>query len=295
MTDTLFHPARVALLLLCGLSATGTRAQDGGCSITLLSDSSTLGQSWCLDPPVATIEPIVWLVEGTGVQVHYLPAGVTAVLSNDTLTVSGTITTEGLHDPEVTTSEGCMAGYWLMDMSLIVDPEFSCEVEGDGVILRWPGMNSLMEYGEEIYVSCSAADGSFDLRTLFLPCPDSLLWSGLPTDTELTFTLWGNGMPYCFPGFHNSTCTIISTGVMDHADGDPVVRAVPNGGLLELSAPVELRDVRIYDLLGGLVASHAVNARTATLPIASLAPGAFILRVVGVDGRVSAQRFIQDR
>ena len=271
------------------------RTSEGDCSITLLSDESTLGQAWCLETPVATIEPILWLVEGTGVQVDYLPAGVTAVLSNDTLTVSGTITEEGIHFAQITTNEGCTSVNMYMGMSVIVDPEFSCEVEGQDIILHWPGMNSLMEYGDEIFLDCSTPDGFFDLQVLFLPCPDSLVWSGLPVNTELTFGLHGSGLPYCFPGSYTSTCTIISTDVVDHEQDDLVVRAVQRGETLELIAPVSLSDVRIYDMLGGLVASQSVNARTANIPITSLTSGAFLLRVVGADGRVSVQRFIKER
>ncbi len=127
---------RTLTLLVSGLLASGILAQGGGCSITLLSDSSTLYQNWCLDPPVAEIGPVVFLVEGTGVQVANLPAGVSAVLSNDTLTISGTITQEGLHAVQVTTSEGCSSAYFLLDMSLIVDPQFSCGVSGSDVILH---------------------------------------------------------------------------------------------------------------------------------------------------------------
>jgi|JI10StandDraft_1071094.scaffolds.fasta_scaffold17803_8 hypothetical protein len=271
------------------------RTSEGDCSITLLSDESTLGQAWCLETPVATIEPILWLVEGTGVQVDYLPAGVTAVLSNDTLTVSGTITEEGIHFAQITTNEGCTSVNMYMGMSVIVDPEFSCEVEGQDIILHWPGMNSLMEYGDEIFLDCSTPDGFFDLQVLFLPCPDSLVWSGLPVNAELTFTLHGNGLPYCFPGFYTSTCTIISTDVVDHEQDDLVVRAVQRGETLELIAPVSLSDVRIYDMLGGLVASQSVNAHTVKIRITSLASGAFLLRTVGADGRVSVQRFVKDR
>lgn len=129
-------------------------AQGGGCSITLLSDPGTLGQTWCLDPPVATMEPVVWLVQGTGVQVDFLPPGVTAALSNDTLTISGTITNEGFTNAQVTTSEGCTSLNMALYMSVIVDPGFSCGVEGTEVILHWPGLNAPLEIGgEEIFLS----------------------------------------------------------------------------------------------------------------------------------------------
>jgi hypothetical protein len=74
-----------------------------------------------------------------------------------------------------------------------------------------------------------------------------------------------------------------------------VVRAVQRGETLELIAPVSLSDVRIYDMLGGLVASQSVNAHTVKIRITSLASGAFLLRTVGADGRVSVQRFVKDR
>jgi len=61
--------------------------------------------------------------------------------------------------------------------------------------------------------------------------------------------------------------------------------------LLRLSASSELREVRIYDMVGALVVSRVLNTRTASVPIASLAPGPFILQAVTADGRVSAQRF----
>ncbi|MCB9178006.1 MAG: T9SS type A sorting domain-containing protein [Flavobacteriales bacterium] len=284
---------RTLTLLVSGLLASGILAQGGGCSITLLSDSSTVRQFWCLDPPVATIEPVVFLVEGTGVQVTGLPQGVTAVLSNDTLTVSGTITTEGLHAPEVTTSEGCVYTYWLMDMSLVVDPEFSCSVVGEDVILHWPGMNAPLEWGDDMIILCTTDEGFFDVLTLFLPAPDSAVWSGLPTNTELHFGMTGNGAPYCFPGYFETSCTIITTGVNEHAQGDMQVRAVPHGEWLELSAPVALSEVRVYDMVGGLIAARKVNAFSASLPIASLATGVYLLHVVGADGRVSVQRFVK--
>lgn len=285
---------RTLTLLFSGLLASGMLAQGGGCSISLLSDSSTLDQSWCQDPPVATIEPVVFLVEGTGVQVTGLPQGVTAVLLNDTLTVSGTITTEGLHAPEVTTSEGCVYTYWLMDMSLIVDPEFSCTVLGEDVILHWPGMNAPLQWGDEMIILCTTDDGFVDVLTLFLPAPDSAVWSGLPTNTELHFGMTGNGAPYCFPGYFETSCTIITAGMGEELLSDRLVRALPRGDLLELSAPMVLSEVRIYDMVGGLFAARKVNAFTASLPIASLAPGVYLLHVVGADGRVSAQRFVKD-
>ncbi|MBK9289498.1 MAG: hypothetical protein IPN38_17940 [Flavobacteriales bacterium] len=270
-------------------------AQGGGCSITLLSDSSLLYQSWCLETPVTTIEPIVWLVQGTGVQVNWLPAGVTAVFSGDTLTVSGTISTQGLNNPQITTSEGCTSSYMVMDMSVIVDPEFSCEVDGEDVILHWPGINATLQWGSEMFVGCTAAGGFFDIRIIVLPDADSLVWSGLPTNTELTFDLNGTGIPYCFPGFYYTTCTIVVSDVGENAEGELGVRIVPIGDRLELTATAAIGEARIYDMRGDLVASQRVNARTASISMASMAPGAFLLRAVGADGRVSVQRFIKDR
>lgn len=273
--------------------ALGARAQ-GGCSITLLSDTSTLYQSWCLETPVATIEPIVWLVEGTGVQVHYLPAGVTATFSNDTLTISGTISSEGLYHPQITTSEGCTSLSMAMHMSVIVDPEFSCSVEGGDVILHWPGINAPQQYGWDMYVACSTADGFVDVMVVILPDADSLVWSGLPTNTLLTFDLVGTGAPYCFPGFYTTTCTIITAAVQENEGDGPVLQAVVNSDLLQLSASADLSELSVYDMLGGLVATHRVNARTATIPIASLASGAFIVRATGADGRMAVQRFVKE-
>lgn len=265
----------------------------GGCSITLLSDSSTMAQAWCLAPPIATIEPVVFLVEGTGVQVPNLPVGLNAVLSNDTMTISGTLTSEGLNSLQVTTSEGCMSSWIYLDMSVIVDPEFACEVQGEDVILHWPGMNATLQALGEVILLCTAPNGFIDTQVLFLPCPDSLVWSGLPTKTELTFGMTGTGDPYCFPGYFETTCTIITAGVHDHAQRDMQVRAVPHGEWLELSASVALSEVRIYDMVGAQVLGRTVRASTASIPIPSLAPGAYVLRATGADGRVSVQRFVK--
>ena len=293
MTIGLLLRMRTALLLLSGLSFVGTMAQGsrGNCSITLLSDSSILQQVWCLDPPIATIEPIVFLVEGTGVQVTNLPPGLAADLSNDTLTISGTISTQGLNNLQVTTSEGCSSAWFYLDMSVIVDPGFACSIEGEDVILRWPGVNAPLEDSGEIILLCTTTDGFVGTQALFLPCPDSLVWTGLPTNTDLTFGMTGTGYPYCFPGYFETTCTITSTDVSERVEGDPMVRAVLHDDLLQLSASSELREVRIYDMVGALVASRVLNTHTASVPIASLAPGSFILRAVAADGRVSAQRF----
>ncbi|HOY28958.1 MAG TPA: T9SS type A sorting domain-containing protein [Flavobacteriales bacterium] len=279
------------LALPFSLNAQDTR---GGCSITLLSDPSTLGQVWCLDPPVATIEPIVWLVQGTGIQVNFLPPGVSASLSNDTLTISGTITSQGFHNAQVTTSEGCNSQNMAMYMSVIVDPGFSCTVEGSDVILHWPGMNAPLEIGgEQILLSCTSDDGFVDVLDLPLPGPDSVVWSGLPMNTVLTFGLSGSGRPYCFPGYYETTCTITSTDISEHEEGDPLVRIVLHDDVLRLAASKELHDVRIYDMLGALVLSRTVRSNTASIPIASLGSGAFVLRVVGADGRVVVQRFVK--
>ncbi len=280
------------LVLPFSLKAQDTR---GDCSITLLSDPSTLGQVWCLDPPVATIEPVVWLVVGTGVQVANLPPGVTADLSNDTLTLSGTITSQGFHNAQVTTSEGCNSQNMAMYMSVIVDPGFSCTVAGSDVVLHWPGMNAPLEIGgEQILVSCTSDDGFVDVLDLPLPGPDSVVWSGLPTNTVLTFGLGGSGRPYCFPGYYETTCTITSTDVVEHEEGDPLVRIVLDDDLLRLSASSELREVRIYDMLGALVLGRSVQSSAASVPITSVGAGTYVLRVTGVDGRVSAQRFVKE-
>lgn len=271
-------------------------AQDraGGCAIILLSDSSTLYQSWCLETPTATIDPIIWLVQGTGVEITGLPAGVTAVLLNDTMTISGTITTESANTLHITTNEGCSSAFMGLDMSVIVDPQFSCEVDGTDVILHWPGMNAPLEWGSYFFITCTSADGFADVLPVFLPNPDSVVWSGLPTNTELTFYLGdGVGIPYCFPGVYETMCTIMTTGVEEQTEH--IVRVTCTDERLAISALTELREVRIYDMVGALVASHALNTRTANIPIASLAPGPFILRAVAADGRVSAQRFIKSQ
>ncbi len=297
MTNGLLPASRSVLPCLFALCFVRAAAQgtDGNCSITLLSDESLLNQHWCLETPVVTIEPIKWLVEGTGVQLIYPPNGISAVLSNDTLTVSGTLTGQGLNNPHIATSEGCASSAMLMDLSVIVDPGLSCSVQGQDVIVQWPGMNSLLQWGQEFFLDCSSADGFTDFQFLPLPGPDSFTWYGLPTNTELTFTLWGEGIPYCFPGFYTTTCTIIATGVGEFAQDPLAVRAVPVGDLLQLSAPEVLSEVRVHDMLGSLVAAQRVNARTADIPIASLAAGPYVLRVVDATGRPSVQRFVKGR
>lgn len=252
-------------------------------------------QAWCLDPPTVTIEPMVFLVDGTGVEVANLPPGVTAALSNDTLIISGTITNEGLYNPEITTNEGCVSTYLMLDMSLIVDPQFSCTVEGESVILHWPGMNALLEWGGEIILLCTTADGFIDTRTYFLPFQDSVVWEGLPTNTELAFGMTGTGDPYCFPGYYETMCMITTSAVIDHEGEDFQVRVMTESDLLQLSASDMLSEVYIYNMQGSLVATQRLNARTATVPIASLAPAAFMLRVTRADGRVSTQRFIKEQ
>ncbi|MCB9182882.1 MAG: T9SS type A sorting domain-containing protein [Flavobacteriales bacterium] len=279
------------LLLTLPLSL---KAQEprGGCAVILLSDSSTLYQSWCLETPTATIDPLVWLVQGTGIQVTGLPPGVTAELSNDTMTISGTITTESVNTVHITTTNGCSSAYMSLDMSVIVDPEFTCSVAGEDVILHWPGMNAPLEWGAYFFVTCISADGFADVLPVFLPNPDSVVWSGLPTNTELTFYLGdGVGMPYCFPGVYQTVCTIVTTGVEEQADMDVRVLCVHNR--LELMAPSGVREVRIHDMLGQLVMAHTVTGTTASIPIGTLAPGAFILHATGADGRVSVQRFVK--
>ncbi len=262
----------------------------GGCAIILLSDSSTLYQSWCLETPTATIDPLVWLVQGTGIQVTGLPPGVTAELSNDTMTISGTITTESFNTVHITTTNGCSSSYMGLDMSVIVDPEFTCSVAGEDVILHWPGMNAPLEWGSFFFITCTSADGFADVLPVFLPNADSVVWSGLPTNTELTFYLGdGVGIPYCFPGVYQTVCTIVTTGVEEQADMDVRVLCVDNR--LEVLAPTGLREVSIHDMLGQLVMAHTVTGTTASIPIATLAPGAFILRATGADDRVSVQRF----
>lgn len=296
MTNGLLPASRSVLPCLFALCFVGAAAQgtDGNCSLTLLSDSSSLEQVWCLDPPIATIEPIVFLVEGTGVQVINLPPGVTADLSNDTLIISGTINTQGLNNLQVTTSEGCSSAWFYMDMSVVVDPGFSCSIVGEDVILRWPGVNAPLEDSGEIILLCTTTDGFVGTQALFLPCPDSLVWTGLPMNTDLTFGMTGTGYPYCFPGYFETTCTVITADVMDGLGVDALVRVLVTGDLLRISSPEMLGDVRIYDMLGSLVAMERVNSSTANIPIGSFASGAFVLRAVAADGRVSAQRFIKD-
>ncbi|MBS1943429.1 MAG: T9SS type A sorting domain-containing protein [Bacteroidetes bacterium] len=296
MSRTLHRQFRVLLFLLSLGSLPAAQAQDteGGCSITLLSDSSTRYQVWCLDPPVATIEPVVWLVQGTGIQVSNLPPGVTAVLSNDTLTISGTISAVGISAVQVSTNEGCSSPVFYMAIHPYVDPQFSCSLVGEDVVLHWPGINATLQEGGEIILLCTTTDGFVDTWTQFLPCPDSLVWPGLPTNIELTFGMTGTGDSYCFVGYYETTCMNPATGVSEQMQDGVLVRATCVDDRLELWAPMGLREARIHDPLGRLLVTHALSGTTASIPIAALAPGAFILRATGADGQVTVQRFVKE-
>ncbi len=155
-------------------------------------------------------------------------------------------------------------------------------------------MNGGAEQFGDLFVLCSTAGGFSDLYFTTFPYADSAVWTGLPTNMELTFQMWvTNGAPYCVLGTYTSTCTIITAGVDEQAPGDMQVRAVQHGEWLELSAPVALSEVRVYDMVGGLIAARKVNALTASIPIAALVPGTFLLHAVTTDGRVTTQRFIK--
>ena len=289
--------SRGAMLVLSGLSIAGVLAQtpEGGCSITLVSAESTIQQGYCVSPVNVTIEPVVYAIQGTGFQIDPLPPGVTATLVDDTLTIAGTITTTGYWTPGFSLNEGCSDFGPFISVSQIVDPGLTCAVVGDSITVSWPGLDAPAQY--EGIMSLLWTDG-VDLlgnAAFFMPSPGSFNVGGLPTNTPITFYLsMSSGIPNCFNGDVETTCTIISEGIGDAEADEIPVRAIPRGDVLELSAPFELNDVRIYDMLGGLVSSQSMNARAASIPIAALAPGAFILRVTDANGRVSTQRFVKE-
>ncbi|HMZ50090.1 MAG TPA: hypothetical protein PLP28_13995, partial [Flavobacteriales bacterium] len=109
MIKALLQPLRSALFFLSVLATMAAQAQGGGCSITLLSADSTDEQAFCADPVNVTIDPVVYMIEGTGLQVTGLPPGVVSTFANDTLTLTGTITTTGVWYPDITLNEGCSA------------------------------------------------------------------------------------------------------------------------------------------------------------------------------------------
>lgn len=297
MIRSLFHPVRLALLVLFSVPVACATAQDraGGCSITLVSAESTTQQGYCVTPVNVTIEPIVYAIQGTGFQIDPLPPGVTATFVDDTLTIAGTITTTGYWTSGFSLNEGCSDFGPFISVSQIVDPGLTCAVVGDSITVSWPGLDAPAQYEGTMFLFWTDGVDLLGNTAFFMPSPGSFNVGGLPTNTPITFYLsMSSGIPNCFNGDVETTCTIISAGIGDAEADAPLVRAVPRGDVLELSSPVELNDVRIYDMLGALVASQRVNARTSSMPIASLAPGAFVLRVVGLDGRVSAQRFIKE-
>ncbi|MBP7450171.1 MAG: T9SS type A sorting domain-containing protein [Flavobacteriales bacterium] len=274
----------------------GAQGPEGGCSITLVSAESTTQQGFCVTPVNVTIEPIVYVIQGTGFAIEPLPPGVTATLVDDTLTIAGTITTPGVWSPDFSVIEGCWDFGPYISVSQIVDPGLTCTVVGDSITVSWPGLEAPGQYDGTMFLFWTDGADLVGNMVFFLPCPGSVTVGGLPTNTPITFYLsMVSGNPNCFNGDIETTCTIISAGIDDAEEDALVVRAVPRGNVLELSAPVELNDVRIYDMLGGLVASQSVNARTASVPIASLAPGAFLLRILGADGRTSTQRFVKEQ
>lgn len=270
------------------------RAQ-GGCSITLLSADTTDSQAFCADPVNAAIVPVVYAIQGAGLQVTGLPPGVISTFANGTLTLSGTITTTGVWYPAITLSEGCSA-HLFFGVSQSVDPGLSCTVVGDSIVVSWPGLDAPAQQDGTMFLFWGDGVNVLGQMVYFLPGPGSLTVGGLPPNTPITFSMSevGGSVPNCLAHGFVTTCTIISTDVGDHVEGGPWVNVIATGDLLQLSGSVELRDVRIYDMLGGLVSSLRMNARTVSIPITALAPGAFILRVEGADGRMSVQRFVKE-
>ena len=294
MIKALLQPLRSALFFLSVLATMAAQAQGGGCSITLLSADSTDEQAFCADPVNVTIDPVVYMIEGTGLQVTGLPPGVVSTFANDTLTLTGTITTTGVWYPDITLNEGCSADLYF-SVSQSVDPGFSCTVVGDSIVVSWPGLDAPTQQDGTMFLFWTDGVDLLGQTVYFLPCPGSLTVGGLPANTPITFSMsLVSGMPNCLEQGDATACTIISTGIGDPGADEFLVRAVPRGDVLELSSSVALHDLRIYDMLGGLVLSHRMNARIANVPIGCVAPGAYVLRVVDADGRVSAQRFVKE-
>lgn len=267
----------------------------GGCSITLVSAEATTQQGFCVTPVNVTIEPVVYAIQGTGFQIEPLPPGVTATLVDDTLTIAGTITTPGVWSPDFSVSEGCWDFGPYIAVSQIVDPGLTCTVVGDSITVSWPGLEAPAQYDGTMFLFWTDGEDLVGDMVFFLPCPWSVNVGGLPTNTPITFYLsLVSGNPNCFNGDYETTCTIISAGIGDAEEDALDVRAVPRGDVLELSAPVGLNDVRIYDMLGSLKLSPVVNANTARIPINALPTGSYLVRVVGADDRVAVQRFIKE-
>ncbi len=268
---------------------------EGGCSITLVSAESTTQQGFCVTPVNVTIEPIVYAIQGTGFAIEPLPPGVTATLVDDTLTIAGTITTPGVWSPDFSVIEGCWDFGPYITVSQIVDPGLTCTVVGDSITVSWPGLEAPAQYDGTMFLFWTDGVDLLGDMVFFLPCPGSVNVGGLPTNTPITFYLsLVSGNPNCFNGDLETTCTIISAGIGDAEEDALDMRAVPRGDVLELSAPVGLNDVRIYDMLGALVLSQGVNARTASILINALPAGSYLVRVVVADERVAVQRFIKE-
>lgn len=285
------HLTAIFLALPLALAAQGP---DGSCSITLLSEENTVNQGFCIDPVHTAIEPIVYLIQGTGLEVTDLPPGVSTTVSNDTLTISGTINTVGIWHPHVTLEGGCTE-FSVVETSQLVDMQLSCTVVNDSVMLAWPGVNALGQDGGTFFIYVYNGVDLLSSTVVFTPCPDFLTIGGLPQNIPLTFRVFlSGGFPTCTTEIDETTCTIMLTGVTDEPNGDLPVRAVPNGDVLQLSASTVLQEVRIYDMLGTQVVGQMIQASTANIPIAPLSGGAYVLRVVGVDGRIMAQRFVRE-
>ncbi len=279
------------LALPFSLNAQDTR---GGCSITLISDVSTTNQGFCVDPVNATIEPIVYILQGTGLQVTDLPPGVTATFVNDTLTIAGTISSVGIWHPHVALDGACVE-YSQLVVAERVDMQLSCTVVNDSVMLAWPGVNALSQDGGTFFIYVLDGADLLSTTVIFTPCPDYLTIGDLPPNIPLTFQVFlSGGFPTCTTETAETTCTIIGTSVSDQVEGTSGLRTVPIGDLLRLSSSTLLREVRIYAMLGDLVAAYSVNTHTANLPIGALASGSYVLRVVDEDGRVAARRFVKD-
>lgn len=284
----------LVLLLLALLGPLGVRAQGGGCSITLLSTPGS--QTFCTATLPQVIEPVVFLVEGSGLQIADLPPGITATMSDDTLTLAGAITEWGDWETTITLAEGCWNGTGF-HVSQSVDPQYACAVEGENVTVSWAGLNTPFMLGGTIYVAVYAGgypDGELvDNLILFTPEENQWTISGLPQNVELTFHVFvSGGYPTC--SFENAllTCTIVSTGVQDGAIDLPI-RAVLLDDRLQLSSAHRMNEIRVLDPVGRVISFYPSNATVVDISIAGLSSGVFLVQVLDADGRSSLQRFVK--
>lgn len=275
-------------------------AQGGDCFLTLLSDESTTHQEWCSTILEEDLVPIVYLIEGTGLSVTGLPPGVGYSVVADTLTLSGTVSGVTCGVIDIAMNEGCIVHAYYQ-LSERVDPQFACSVEGDSVTVSWPGMdtpNDNAVCSGNINVIWATLEepvesGSF---MLFTPCPQSWTLGGLPQGVPITFLMWHLYDQYgmqCIVGMEEATCTIQPTGMDEFGVDGSMMRVVLNGDQLELSASHALKEVWIHSAIGQLMAARTLNTNTASIPIASLAAGAYVLHVQDSEGRMAVQRFVR--